>query len=78
MADIITFKRGPKTALPNSALKGEPLFCIDTQELYVGLGAGNEPACFPSKATIESILKTQEANLLLKTEQLLNNDFGTY
>lgn len=42
MADVIKFKRGPKKALPQDAEIGEPLFCTDTKELYIGTSNGVE------------------------------------
>ncbi|MBO6273707.1 hypothetical protein J6O48_13160 [bacterium] len=40
MANKIQFKRGLKTNLPSSADVGMPLWCTDTQELYIGTGNG--------------------------------------
>ncbi len=40
MANKIQFKRGLKTNLPSSADVGMPLWCTDTQELYIGTGTG--------------------------------------
>ena len=40
MADVIKFKRGPKKAMPQEAEIGEPLYCTDTNELYIGTGEG--------------------------------------
>lgn len=40
MSDKIKFKRGPKAAIPKIADIGEPLYCTDTNELYVGTGDG--------------------------------------
>lgn len=40
MSDKIKFKRGPKKALPEVAELGEPLYCTDTNELFVGTGDG--------------------------------------
>ena len=40
MANKIQFKRGLKTNLPSSADAGMPLWCTDTQELYIGTGSG--------------------------------------
>jgi len=34
----IRFKRGNKKDLPKYAQEGEPLFCLDTLELYIGRG----------------------------------------
>lgn len=36
----IQFKRGNKSDLPESADSGTPLWCEDTQELYIGTGDG--------------------------------------
>lgn len=40
MSDKIKFKRGPKAAIPRVADIGEPLYCTDTNELFVGTGNG--------------------------------------
>jgi len=40
MANKIQFKRGLKTNLPSKADAGMPLWCTDTQELYIGTGNG--------------------------------------
>ncbi len=37
----IQFLRGPCTRLPASAAVGEPIWCTDTKELYIGNGPGN-------------------------------------
>ena len=39
---IIQFKRGYKNTLPRGEL-GEPLFAIDTGELFIGMGLDNDP-----------------------------------
>lgn len=38
MANNIQFKRGLKENLPTSAPSGTPLWCTDTEELYIGTG----------------------------------------
>lgn len=38
MAKTISFKKGNKADLPSNADLGEPLFCLDTGEIYVGMG----------------------------------------
>ena len=38
MSNKIQFKRGLKQNLPSSADVGMPLWCTDTQELYIGTG----------------------------------------
>lgn len=40
MANKLQFKRGLKSNLPSSADVGMPLWCTDTQELYIGTGTG--------------------------------------
>lgn len=40
MSNKIQFKRGLKQNLPSSADAGMPLWCTDTQELYIGTGNG--------------------------------------
>lgn len=40
MSKNIRFKRGNKTKLPSSAPSGMPLWCEDTEELYIGTGNG--------------------------------------
>jgi hypothetical protein len=37
----IQIRRGLKSELPSSAAVGEPLFCTDTNELFIGAGLGN-------------------------------------
>jgi Major tropism determinant N-terminal domain len=36
----IQFRRGNKADLPTEAMDGEPLFCLDSQEIYFGMGPG--------------------------------------
>lgn len=40
MGTHIRIRRGNKNNLPNSAPSGMPLWCEDTQELYIGTGTG--------------------------------------
>lgn len=40
MANKIQFKRGLKSNLPVKADVGMPLWCTDTEELYIGTGDG--------------------------------------
>jgi hypothetical protein len=40
MAIVVKFKRGLKKSLPKEAGLGEPLFCTDSLELYMGMGDG--------------------------------------
>lgn len=40
MANNIQFKRGLKENLPTSAPSGTPLWCTDTEELYIGTDSG--------------------------------------
>lgn len=40
----IRIKRGIKEDLPNRVPLGEPIFCVDTKELYVGMGDTLPPA----------------------------------
>ena len=40
MPTNIRIRRGNKANLPSSAPSGMPLWCEDTQELYVGTGNG--------------------------------------
>lgn len=40
MASTILLKRGLKANLPAEAALGEPLYCTDTGEIFVGMGAG--------------------------------------
>lgn len=64
MADIITFKKGLKAGLPSTALTGEPLFCMDTKELYIGLGPNEVPTCFISKEVAEALIDAGYKNIL--------------
>jgi hypothetical protein len=41
MAITIKLKRGNKANLPSLSI-GEPAFCLDTNELYVGTAGGNK------------------------------------
>lgn len=41
--DKIKFKHGLRSDLPNQADIGEPLYCIDTRELFIGTGEGRTP-----------------------------------
>jgi len=38
----LQFKRGLKANLPSSAAVGTPLWCTDTNELYIGTGSSVE------------------------------------
>lgn len=40
MSDTIKFKRGTKKLMPKNPEVGEPLYCIDTNEIYIGTGDG--------------------------------------
>jgi hypothetical protein len=40
MAQMIQFKRGVQASIPASAEVGEPLFCTDSNKLYIGTGTG--------------------------------------
>lgn len=40
MANKLQFRRGLKASLPSLAEVGMPLWCTDTQELYIGTGNG--------------------------------------
>ena len=44
------FKRGKKNELPNG-LEGEPLYCTDTNELYIGQGEGHAPKLINANGT---------------------------
>jgi hypothetical protein len=44
MGYTFRFKRGTKDNLPPTALNGEPLFCTDTLELYIGRGQESPPS----------------------------------
>jgi len=39
----IKIRRGLKQDLPSEGASGEPLFCTDTKELYIGVGPGSPP-----------------------------------
>lgn len=68
MADIIQLTRGLKANLPKSAPSGQPLFCEDTSELFIGLGhtitkvGGDTVKTYPSNA-IPAILPRGEIAL---------------
>lgn len=40
MMNKLQFRRGLKASLPITADVGMPLWCTDTQELYIGTGSG--------------------------------------
>lgn len=46
----IQFKRGKKNDLPYG-LEGEPLYCTDTNELYIGQGEGHAPKLINANGT---------------------------
>jgi len=42
MTTIIKVKRGLRKDLPSEGHEGEPFFCMDTKEFYMGNGMGKE------------------------------------
>lgn len=55
----IQFKRGKKNELPNG-LEGEPLYCTDTNELYIGQGETLAPKLITGGGTTENIQEYME------------------
>lgn len=56
--DTIKIKRGLKQDLPNRLALGEPAFCVDTQEFYVGLGESLPPKAIHDPRITDSILRS--------------------
>ena len=72
----VQFKRGKKNDLPYG-LEGEPLYCIDTNELYVGQGKDLPPKLINAtkKIKLESLInKTLNEVQLLEIEGIETND----
>ncbi|MBO6180620.1 hypothetical protein J6O86_02925 [bacterium] len=70
MSNKIQFKRGLKQNLPSSADAGMPLWCTDTQELYIGTGNG------VSKVGVNEDTSEESQTLNLKVTSLSN--YGTF
>lgn len=66
MIQQISFKKGNKANLPSSAPVGEPLFCLDTGELYVGMGEGIKP-----KPITNTELSSQLDTIEIKTNKFI-------
>ena len=46
MSKLIKVKRGPKEGIPSNIVEGEPVWAVDSEELYIGSGSGEvTPAC---------------------------------
>ena len=69
-----SLRKGLKQDLPTNAPLGEPLFCADTGELYIGMGEGAKPKPVTNKGlsdkltTVSSQLDTIETN----TKHIIN------
>ncbi len=53
MGTNIRIRRGAKKDLPSSAPSGMPLWCEDTQELYIGTGKGLKKIETPNADTLD-------------------------
>lgn len=71
MSHNIQFKRGLKENLPTSAPVGTPLWCTDTQELYIGTGDGVVLIKGESSSSSESYSKEEIDTMLGDIESLL-------
>ena len=72
MANKIQFKRGLKTNLPSKADAGMPLWCTDTQELYIGTGNGVSKV-----GGVENQEEQSQTNSLTFSVTTLSN-YGTF
>lgn len=80
MIQQISLKKGNKANLPSSAPVGEPLFCLDTGELYIGMGEGIKPQPVTKKIT-EKLVEVSSQLDTIETLDLINNDlilFASY
>lgn len=66
MANTILIKRGLKAALP-VLTQGEPAYCTDTDEVYIGDGAANH-RIGPSEENFTSTLKTKLDGAVIKSD----------
>lgn len=74
----IQLKRGLKDNLPTTAAPGEPLFCLDTKELYVGTETGVAKIQASADMRGESAYEVAVNNGFVGTEQeWLNSLIGT-
>lgn len=69
------FKRGKKNELPNG-LEGEPLYCTDTNELYIGQGEGHAPKLINANGTGGGTTENIKADNI-KIEDVNNNFTST-
>ena len=72
MGNKIQFKRGLKNNLPSSADVGMPLWCTDTQELYIGTGNGVSKV-----GGVENQEEQSQTNSLTFSVTTLSN-YGTF
>lgn len=70
MSGNLQFRRGLKTNLPTSAPSGMPLWCTDTNELYIGTGDGVEKVGSNSSSS-DTYSKTEINALIGDIESLL-------
>lgn len=71
MSKNIRFKRGNKTKLPSSAPSGMPLWCEDTEELYIGTGNGRSKVGGDS---VSEALVNQKLNNYVPKTQLASKE----
>ena len=63
MASIIKFKRGIESSIPTLG-EGEPAFCTDTKNVYVGDGTANIKVCH---------IRSQEIATTISTDSIICN-----
>ena len=66
MSKNIRFKRGNKSNLPSSAPSGMPLWCQDTEELYIGTGNGRSKV--GGDSVTEAVVNQKLTNYVPKTQ----------
>ena len=74
----IKLKRGMKANLPNSLPLGEPAFCLDTQEMYVGQGKGKPLTKVNAQDFKEIDSKFKQTNAQLSNAIININDYQQY
>ncbi len=74
MSKNIRFKRGNKSRLPSSAPSGTPLWCEDTEELYIG--TGNSRTKVGGDSVTEALVNQKLTNYVPKTQLATKNQKG--
>ena len=74
MSKNIRFKRGNKSNMPSSAPSGMPLWCEDTEELYIGTGNGRSKV--GGDSVTEALVNQKLNNYVPKTQLASKNQKG--